>query len=830
MMGWIIYLSFLISNGIFNHCDVLTGKIHFIQPEKPASEKRAILSDIPVLQLNNTIPVNNRDTVYIKKLLKLSNDYSFNKPDLSIVYADSALHMSEKKGWKKGQAMALNKIGIAYYYKGEYDKAIEQYSKGLEIAKEIEYRYGIGQIMGNMGVSYKCMSDYQKAMEYYKLALNICEDMKDSSGIAIYLGSLGNIHESLAEYPEALEYHHKSLQVASDIGDWAQTRIQLTDIGVVYDDLKDYHKALDSYSEALKIAEDHKDRNGEGYCLSNIGISYDHLSEYDKALKFYLKALTISEETEDTYATARNLANIGIIYAEKADYNVALDYYHKALKLAEDMSDKWGCGMRLGNIGMLYFRMANDTALTKTREKKDSLLAKASVYQTMAADKFRETGSLDNEKEALFGLSDTYYAAGNILKAYDIYKQATVLKDSIFNSSNAKKIARLEAKRELDIKEKQLEIQKLQIRNQDQQLNLLQSDRQIKELEMMKQFSEMNLLRGEKNIQALELNKKKLESEKNQKQINLLNKDKKYQEVVSRSLTGGLVIITLVLGLTWFFLARKRRDNRRLAALNTDLENKNLLITRQKSEIEESNAIIFSDISQAIAYVSSLLPAPLTDGPVTTDWLFIPSSKLGGDAFGYHWIDNDHFAFYILDVCGHGIGSALHSVSILHFIRSGTRLSVDPRNPELVLDALNKTFQSDDNNGLFFTMWYGVFNIPGRSLSYICAGHPAPLLISATGNTRLLNPHLLSVGILPDYHYTKQIIHVPEKADIYLFSDGVYEVQQPDGNMLQLDEFYRIIGAMQENNSVLTGIYDKVTGLQNSRVFADDFSLIRLNL
>jgi len=67
--------------------------------------------------------------------------------------------------------------------------------------------------------------------------------------------------------------------------------------------------------------------------------------------------------------------------------------------------------------------------------------------------------------------------------------------------------------------------------------------------------------------------------------------------------------------------------------------------------------------------VRSLLPAPLS-GSVETEWCFQPSEQLGGDAFGYHWIDADHFAMYLLDVSGHGVGAALLSVSVLNVLRA----------------------------------------------------------------------------------------------------------------------------------------------------------------
>jgi sigma-B regulation protein RsbU (phosphoserine phosphatase) len=63
------------------------------------------------------------------------------------------------------------------------------------------------------------------------------------------------------------------------------------------------------------------------------------------------------------------------------------------------------------------------------------------------------------------------------------------------------------------------------------------------------------------------------------------------------------------------------------------------------------------DLDRAAKYVISLLPPPLDAGPVLTDWLFLPSTRLGGDAFGYEALDDHIYLIYLIDVSGHGVGA-----------------------------------------------------------------------------------------------------------------------------------------------------------------------------
>ena len=84
--------------------------------------------------------------------------------------------------------------------------------------------------------------------------------------------------------------------------------------------------------------------------------------------------------------------------------------------------------------------------------------------------------------------------------------------------------------------------------------------------------------------------------------------------------------------------------------------------------LQKSQQVLADDIATAATYVRSLMPPPQNGSTIRADWRFIPSASLGGDAFGYHDLDPEHFAVYLLDVCGHGVGAALLSVSALNFL------------------------------------------------------------------------------------------------------------------------------------------------------------------
>ena len=160
------------------------------------------------------------------------------------------------------------------------------------------------------------------------------------------------------------------------------------------------------------------------------------------------------------------------------------------------------------------------------------------------------------------------------------------------------------------------------------------------------------------------------------------------------------------------------------------------------------------DLQRASKYVFSLLPEPITSGLVRADWRFVPSTQLGGDAFGYYWLDPQTFVFYLLDVSGHGAGSAMHSVTVLNVLRQRALPDVDFRSPAAVLTSLNARFPMDSHGGLFFTMWYGVYDARDRTLRYASAGHhPAFLVTPERQAPQPLGMSALMIGAFGGYEY-----------------------------------------------------------------------------
>ena len=236
------------------------------------------------------------------------------------------------------------------------------------------------------------------------------------------------------------------------------------------------------------------------------------------------------------------------------------------------------------------------------------------------------------------------------------------------------------------------------------------------------------------------------------------------------------------------------------------------------------------DIKKANDYVMSLLPPPMTSGPVLATWRFVPSAQLGGDAFGYYWLEPTTLILYLVDVSGHGVGSAMHSVSVLNVLRQRALPNVDFKNPAEVLASLNDRFPTSEHNGLYFTMWYGVYHTTTRTLTYGTAGHgPAILVPADKSDTKPLGMPAVMIGMLPDQTYDVAQEVMPAGSTLFVFSDGAYEIVMKDGTRTDLDEFLPLLTAPSTPGTTEPDrVYQAIRDVSKAGPLDDDFSLMAL--
>ena len=248
--------------------------------------------------------------------------------------------------------------------------------------------------------------------------------------------------------------------------------------------------------------------------------------------------------------------------------------------------------------------------------------------------------------------------------------------------------------------------------------------------------------------------------------------------------------------------------------------------------LQLSQKMISGQLADAASYVRSQLPVNLFDS-VRTDWRYLPSSALGGDALDFFWLNEDHMVIFLLDVVGHGVGSALLATSILHLLRQRALKDGDPLDPVSVLAALNRSFQMDEHGDKVFSLWYGVFDRVSGIIRFATAGHPPALLISPNreGEPEVtwLKGKGLWIGATTTETFEGGSAIVAQDAELFVFSDGLYELSTPEGPMIGLDGFGQLLVDLYNSGAAdLERVLTEVSRIHGSDQFEDDASILKV--
>ena len=245
------------------------------------------------------------------------------------------------------------------------------------------------------------------------------------------------------------------------------------------------------------------------------------------------------------------------------------------------------------------------------------------------------------------------------------------------------------------------------------------------------------------------------------------------------------------------------------------------------AQLKNRTAEIDSELAIACRVQKSLAPQPLHWGRVAVETFYKPVHTIGGD-FGLVFpFDGTHLDLLVCDISGHGISSALLANRIYTETVSLLRLGMEV--DEMLRTLNNFVIQYMEIDGFIFTMAAARLDLTGRRLVYAGAGHPPALLISSSGDIRRVEPLGMVLGKLTEA--------VPEKAieefrlssgdRLMLYSDGLIEVWNDDGEMLGVEGLERIVrsAANLSLHGMREGILEGVN-LYSGGPLHDDVTLI----
>jgi CHAT domain-containing protein/uncharacterized protein HemY len=249
---------------------------------------------------------------------------------------------------------ALNGAANSAYYSGNYDEALENYQRSVDVQKNLPDKLGLATAIRGIGNVHRTRGDYGAALENYFNSLSIFEQIKAPLGTT--LGSIGLVRALQGDYPRALEYYGKALEEFKTNSNRVEMARVLTLIGNVYYVQGQYDSSLASYRQALALREEMDDKSGQGDILAGIGSTLLRQKNYSEALDSFEKALGLFKSLNKQEKMAEVLTRISQAFLFQNDHTKALSAAESAITLAT----------RTGNNELLWYaRMLTGKAHAK---------------------------------------------------------------------------------------------------------------------------------------------------------------------------------------------------------------------------------------------------------------------------------------------------------------------------------------------------------------------------------------------------------------------------------------------------------------------------------
>jgi len=242
-----------------------------------------------------------------------------------------------------------------------------------------------------------------------------------------------------------------------------------------------------------------------------------------------------------------------------------------------------------------------------------------------------------------------------------------------------------------------------------------------------------------------------------------------------------------------------------LNKLNEELEHK---VAQRVAELDESNRKLREDQEAGKKLQNKILPKPEKEiGDYHFSSKLFPSLVLSGDFIDYFSISSRYIGFYMADVSGHGISSAIVTVLLKNFIDNKVEKFAlwDDRtvlNPQEICTRMNNILLREAL-GKYLTIFYGIIDMETNTLNYAnCGQFPYPAFYTDDGK-RFLEEKGTPVGLFKTPVIKVQEMRLPEHFSMLLTSDGLLDILEET----DLDaKNTRILSTLAENNDSLENI------------------------
>ncbi len=381
------------------------------------------------------------------------NIFSFGQKKEGQARIDSLLVLLPKMREDSLKVKMLNEISKTYQLV-KPSEGVKYSITALKLLKKINWIDGLPDTYFVLGRNYNSKLDNYNAIFYLNEAI---KGYKQNSKKARAIAELSNVYYHQMDTKKSLQLSYEALTIFENINDSDGRAYVLTQLGKTYNAQKLYDKAIIFHQKAIEINKNNE--SALAVNLSELGVAYEGLEKYKQAEKSYLQAYLYSKKLGASFNEVLNLGSLVNLYFNTKEFDKALIYNNKLINLSNDLygSNNSYCKDLSGEI---YFEKAK---IEKNVLVRNSFLEKAVSSFKDGIKLGKDSNDLDGIKYAYIKLSDAQKLVGNYKEALENYEQASLYKDSIFNSENKETIKNLEDKREIELRDREIKINKLSL-------------------------------------------------------------------------------------------------------------------------------------------------------------------------------------------------------------------------------------------------------------------------------------------------------------------------------------------------------------------------------
>ncbi|MCI5193905.1 MAG: tetratricopeptide repeat protein [Candidatus Electrothrix sp. AU1_5] len=234
---------------------------------------------------------------------------------------------------QRGQAMVLNSLGGVYQRLGKFDKAVEAFKKSYKLTVSFDDQRGQAMVLNSLGGVYQRLGKFDKAVEAFKKSAEIEDRLNNQRGQAMVLNSLGGVYQRLGKFDKAVEAFKKSTEIGEALKDQRHLAMVLNSLGGVYQRLGKFDKAVEAFKKSYDMLVLLKDERGQAMVLNSLGGVYQRLGKFDKAVEAFKKSYDISERLEEERGQAMVLNSLGGVYQRQGKFDKAVEAFKKSYEL-----------------------------------------------------------------------------------------------------------------------------------------------------------------------------------------------------------------------------------------------------------------------------------------------------------------------------------------------------------------------------------------------------------------------------------------------------------------------------------------------------------------